>query len=339
MFRVTSIRRGFVGGGFEGSRSLPKQHGDGRRRPGRGPHPRDAELFLGFTSTQKAGLGPTRIANFETLGYVDLRASEYFEQGTHMHLSHLFEDLEAWYLNFDHRERVDTTFRPGLEVPVQTLTVPARAGRRPDAGRRLGGLRGDAAHRPQRLDPAVVEAHRGRQRARRDALREGHGDPAASGLQHARQPVLLDGDQGPRPLRARAGRGSALRRVQPVERRLPAQPAGDGRRPARRDGAAVRAALARPGLQRGAPDDAPPELPRAAARAPLVPARRAEGVTDRWAPASRSPTYLCSTRFPASFSLQRARRARGMVEHVGPAVALERQLAALRRRAPRRRRL
>ncbi len=41
-----------------------------------------------------------------------------------MHLSHLFEDLERWYLNFDHRERVDTTFRPGLDVPVDTLTVP-----------------------------------------------------------------------------------------------------------------------------------------------------------------------------------------------------------------------
>ena len=41
-----------------------------------------------------------------------------------MHLSHLFENLEAWYLNFDHRERVDTTFRPGLDVPVETLTVP-----------------------------------------------------------------------------------------------------------------------------------------------------------------------------------------------------------------------
>ena len=41
-----------------------------------------------------------------------------------MHLSHLFENLEAWYLNFDHRERVDTAFRPGLDVDEATLTVP-----------------------------------------------------------------------------------------------------------------------------------------------------------------------------------------------------------------------
>ena len=56
MFRVTSIRRGFIGGGFEGSRSLPK-HGNGCRCPGRRPYSGDAELFLGFTSSQKRASG------------------------------------------------------------------------------------------------------------------------------------------------------------------------------------------------------------------------------------------------------------------------------------------
>jgi hypothetical protein len=124
MFRVTSIRRGFVGGGFDGSRSLPKKMAMAAGVPGADLIPDTSQLFLGFTSTQKAGLGPARIANFETLGIVDLGPGRYFEHGTHMHLSHLFENLEAWYLNFDHRERVDTTFQPGLEVPVDTLTVP-----------------------------------------------------------------------------------------------------------------------------------------------------------------------------------------------------------------------
>jgi hypothetical protein len=123
MFRMTSVRRGFVGGGFEGSRSLPKKMAMAAGVPGADLIPDASQLFLGFTSTQKAGLGPPRIANFETLGYVDLREGRYFEHGTHMHLSHLFEDLEAWYLNFDHRERIDTTFRPGLDVPVDRLTV------------------------------------------------------------------------------------------------------------------------------------------------------------------------------------------------------------------------
>src|SRR5690242_9714052 len=81
--------------------------------PGADLIPDTAELFLGFTSTQKAGLGPRLIANHETLGLVDLRGG-YFRGGTHMHLSHISEDLEAWYLNFDFDERVLTSFRTGL---------------------------------------------------------------------------------------------------------------------------------------------------------------------------------------------------------------------------------
>jgi hypothetical protein len=41
-----------------------------------------------------------------------------------MHLSHVFEDLEAWYLNFDFRERVNTTFKPRMPVKEGTQTVP-----------------------------------------------------------------------------------------------------------------------------------------------------------------------------------------------------------------------
>jgi hypothetical protein len=91
--------------------------------PGADLIPDTSELFLGFTSTQKAGLGPRLIANHETLGFVDLR-SGYFHGGTHMHLSHIAEDLEAWYLNFDFDERVLTAFRPGLTgVRQNTQTV------------------------------------------------------------------------------------------------------------------------------------------------------------------------------------------------------------------------
>ena len=91
--------------------------------PGADLIPDTSELFLGFTSTQKAGMGPGTIANFETLGYVDFRGSDYFRQGTHMHLSHIHEDLEAWYLNFDFDERVATAFRPDLNVKQNTQTV------------------------------------------------------------------------------------------------------------------------------------------------------------------------------------------------------------------------
>jgi len=117
VFEPRSLRRGFVGG------DLPRKLAVAAGVPGADLIPPDSELFLGFTSTQKAGLGPRRIANFETLGLVDLRGG-YFRGGTHMHLSHIFEDLEAWYLNFAFQERVDTAFRPGLKVAENAQTVP-----------------------------------------------------------------------------------------------------------------------------------------------------------------------------------------------------------------------
>lgn len=123
LLAVTSVRKGFAGGGFDGSIGLPKKMAMAAGVPGADLIPPTSELFLGFTSTQKQGLGPPLIANFETLGWIDLGPAGYFASGTHMHLSHLFEDLEFWYLQFDHQERVDTTFRPGLEVAPETLTV------------------------------------------------------------------------------------------------------------------------------------------------------------------------------------------------------------------------
>ena len=123
LFDITSIRRGFAGGGFDGGQSLPKRLAVDAGIPGSELIPDTSELFLGFTSTQRAGMGPGKIANFETLGYVDFRGSDYFRNGTHMHLSHIQEDLESWYLNFDFDERVTTAFRPNLDVPENTQTV------------------------------------------------------------------------------------------------------------------------------------------------------------------------------------------------------------------------
>jgi hypothetical protein len=117
VFAPTSVRTGFVGGG------LPKQMAVAAGIRGADLIPDGAQLFLGFTSTQKAALGPRRIANFETLGYADLGPSDYFRGGTNMHVSHLFEDIEAWYLNFDFRERVDTAFHPGLHAKENAQTI------------------------------------------------------------------------------------------------------------------------------------------------------------------------------------------------------------------------
>ncbi len=120
---VTSIRKGFAGQ-LDGGPGLPKEMATAAGVPGAELIPDGAELFLGFTSTQRHALGPPRIVNFETLGLVDLGPRSYFRGGTHMHLSHVFEDLEAWYLNFDFRERVNTTFKPRMPVKEGTQTVP-----------------------------------------------------------------------------------------------------------------------------------------------------------------------------------------------------------------------
>jgi hypothetical protein len=122
IFAVTSIRNGFVGGGFEGRRSLPNRMLTDARIRGGALMPSTAELFLGFTSTVKRSLGPPKIVNFETLGYAEL-PSGYFLGGTHMHLSHIGENLLAWYLNFGHAERVEAMFGPGLDLASTTQTV------------------------------------------------------------------------------------------------------------------------------------------------------------------------------------------------------------------------
>lgn len=137
IFTVTSIRRGFIGGGFGGRPSLPKRKATRAGVPGSEHMPTDAELYFGFTSTSKHSLGPARIANFETLGYVEL-PSRYFAHGTHMHLSHLRLDMLAWYLNLDRAERVDAMFRSGLDVPpsAQTVAQPPRDAGTPEELRR-----------------------------------------------------------------------------------------------------------------------------------------------------------------------------------------------------------
>jgi hypothetical protein len=123
LLEMTSIRKGFAAGGFDGGQSLPKRMAVAAGVPGADLIPDTAELFLGFTSTQKAALGPLGIANYETLGLVDLGPRDYFRSGTSMHVSHIYENLEAWYLNFDFAERVTTTFSPERKTKQGTQTV------------------------------------------------------------------------------------------------------------------------------------------------------------------------------------------------------------------------
>jgi len=119
----TSVRNGFIGGGFDGGPGLPKQKALEAGIPGADSIPDGAELFLGFTSSQKAALGGDMVANFESIpGLTDQWPGGYFRFGTAMHLSHLYEDLEGWYKQ-TYTERVDRTFRPGLGAAAGTQTV------------------------------------------------------------------------------------------------------------------------------------------------------------------------------------------------------------------------
>lgn len=123
LFQVTSIRKGFVGGGFSGAQSLPKQMALSANIPGAGAIPDNAELFMGFASTQADSIGQGVIANMETIpGLTDQWPGGYFMHGTAMHLSHLYLDLAGWY-NLKDKNRVNQAFDSSLKVPTPTQVV------------------------------------------------------------------------------------------------------------------------------------------------------------------------------------------------------------------------
>jgi hypothetical protein len=116
LFTVTSIRQGFAGGGFYGDQGLPSKLARAAGIPGAASIPRQSPLFLGFASTLVSNMGPDVIANLETLrGLTDQWPNGYFKQGTTMHLSHLFEDLETWY----------TKSFPRYEQQVHAMQYPS----------------------------------------------------------------------------------------------------------------------------------------------------------------------------------------------------------------------
>jgi hypothetical protein len=124
LFTVTSIRKGFVGGGFGGGQSLPKQMALSAGIPGAASIPDNAELFMGFASTQADSIGQGVISNLETIpGLTDQWPNGYFRHGTTMHLSHLYLDLAGWYALKDSR-RVQQAFDTTLNVPTPTQVVP-----------------------------------------------------------------------------------------------------------------------------------------------------------------------------------------------------------------------
>jgi hypothetical protein len=126
LFKVTSIRQGFSGGGFYGQQGLPSKMALAANIPGAKSIPPNAQGFLGFATSLSANMGPGIIANLETLpGVTDQWPHGYFRQGTTMQLSHLFQDLATWYgQGFPgFADRVRAMFKPGLSADEGTLAL------------------------------------------------------------------------------------------------------------------------------------------------------------------------------------------------------------------------
>jgi hypothetical protein len=124
LFVVQSVRNGFVGGGFGTGPGLAKQMALAAGIPGADLIVDGVQMFLGFTSTQKAAMAPDRIANFETLrGFTDQTPRTLWSGGTAMHLSHLDEDLERWWRDVPFQDQLRSMTRPGLTVPDKTYTL------------------------------------------------------------------------------------------------------------------------------------------------------------------------------------------------------------------------
>jgi hypothetical protein len=126
LFELTSKRIGFLGRGF-GTKSIAKTLAQAAGVAGADSIPDDAQLTMGFTSTQTQALGPDNIVSFETLpGITDQWPSGYFAAGCAMHLSHLFLGIDVWYGSFDYAARVQRMFSPRVPVPTDqaTVTIP-----------------------------------------------------------------------------------------------------------------------------------------------------------------------------------------------------------------------
>jgi len=124
LFAVRSVRNGFGGGGFAPGPGLAKQMALAAGVPGAELIVDGVQMFLGFTSTQKAAMAPDRIASFETLrGLTDQIPRSYWAGGAAMHLSHLNEDLERWWSQAPFPEQLTAMTRPGLSVPDKTYTI------------------------------------------------------------------------------------------------------------------------------------------------------------------------------------------------------------------------
>lgn len=123
LFTITSLRTGFVGAG------LPRRMAEQAGLAVAGRIPEEAPLFMGFTSTQRLGQAAETAVRFDApheAGQPPLTTAapgDYFAGGTTLHLSHLTEDLDGWYM-LPYAARVARMFHPGTAAPDGRVTLP-----------------------------------------------------------------------------------------------------------------------------------------------------------------------------------------------------------------------
>lgn len=122
LFHVTSVRTGFVGPG------LPRRMAEQARLAFAEKIPAAAPLFMGFTSTQRLGQASEQAVAFDQppdpllRPLTTARPGDYFAGGTTLHVSHLLEDLDAWYaLSYD--ERAARMFHMNVVAPEGRVSV------------------------------------------------------------------------------------------------------------------------------------------------------------------------------------------------------------------------
>ena len=122
LFHVTSVRTGFVGAG------LPRRMAQQAHLAVAPRIPQAAPLFMGFTSTQELGEAKEVAVSFD--GRRDpllpplttALPGDYFAGGTSLSMSHMFEDLEAWYAH-SYDERVARMFHLNAATVQGRITL------------------------------------------------------------------------------------------------------------------------------------------------------------------------------------------------------------------------
>jgi hypothetical protein len=112
VWQPTSIRRGFVGGGFDGGEGLPHKLARGGRRPGCRPDPAAGRAVPGIHVHAESVAGARADREHRDAGLLDGGPGGYFRQGTTMHVSHIFEDLAILVPDIRPGQRAATVFGP-----------------------------------------------------------------------------------------------------------------------------------------------------------------------------------------------------------------------------------